>query len=151
MWPFADDPHITQERLILHGHSAEIRAKVYRFLLQWEIPSNVAPGVRKHLEWHHENGKLLQIFAFRSLEHLTLQAVPPPAKRRAATHISPQPTCSHALPEPQSSLSIKKNQPRHCGVYAAQAARPQALEERSGLQAQTQERVSRRLPFPSLP
>ena len=83
LWPFADDPHITQEGFILHGHSAEIRAKVYCFLLQREIPSNVAPSVPEHLEWHHENGSLIQIFTFRSLEHLALQAFPPPAKRRA--------------------------------------------------------------------
>ena len=68
LWPFADDPHITQEGFIPHGPSAEIRAKVYRFLLQREIPSNVAPSVREHLE----NGGLVQVFPFRSLEHLTL-------------------------------------------------------------------------------
>lgn len=32
LWPFADDPHITQEGFILHGRSVESRAKVYRFL-----------------------------------------------------------------------------------------------------------------------
>ena len=82
--PFADDPHITQEGFILHGSSAEIRAKVYRFLLQREISSNVAPSVREHLEWHPENGNQIQIFPFRSLAHLTLQAFPPPAKRRVS-------------------------------------------------------------------
>ena len=85
LWPFADDPHITQEGFILHGPNAEIRAKVYRFLLQREIPSNVAPSVREHLEWHHENGSLIKIFTFRSLEHLTLQAFPPPS---SCAHLS---------------------------------------------------------------
>ena len=100
LWPFAGDPHITQEGFILHGPNAEIRAKVYRFLLQREIPSNVAPSVREYLEWHHENGSLIKIFTFRSLEHLTLQAFPPPAKRRAAAHISPQPAFTSVPPEP---------------------------------------------------
>ena len=62
LWPFADDPHITQEGFILHGSNSEIRAKVYRFLLQREIPSNVAPSVREHLEWQYEDGSPIQIF-----------------------------------------------------------------------------------------
>ena len=78
LWPFADDPHITQEGFILHGSNSEIRAKVYRFLLQREIPSNVAPYVREYPEWQYENGSPVQIFNFHSLEHLTLQAAPPP-------------------------------------------------------------------------
>ena len=36
------------------------------------------------------------------------------------------------------------------GVYAAQAARPQAQEERRDQQEQAQNTVSHRLPFPSL-
>ena len=109
LWPFTDDPRITQEGFILHGSNSEIRAKVYRFLLQREIPSNVAPCVLKHLDWQYENGNPIQIFNFHSLEHLTLQAAPPPAKRRAANHISPQPAFSqvyHSL----SSVFSRKNQ-----------------------------------------
>ena len=138
LWPFADDPHITQEGFILHGPSAEIRAKVYRFLLQREIPSNVAPSVREHLEWRHENGSLIKIFTFRSPEHLTLQAFPPPAKRRAAAHISPQPAFTGVLPEPPVFTIYQEEPTCQCGVYAAQAARPPALEERSGLQNSTE-------------
>ena len=78
LWPLADNPHITQEGFILHGSNSEIRAKVHRFLLQREIPSNVAPSVREHLTWQREDGSPIQIFNFHSLEHLTLQAVPPP-------------------------------------------------------------------------
>ena len=48
------------------------------------------------------------------------------AKRRAATHIS------------------------QCGVYAAQAARPQTREELGDVQAQEQRSLSHQLPFPSL-
>ena len=150
LWPFADDPHITREGFILRGPSAEIRAKVYRFLLQREIPSNVAPSVREHLEWHHENGSLIKIFTFRSLEHLTLQAFPPPAKRRAAAHISPQPAFTGVLPEPPVFTIYQEEPTCQCGVYAAQAARPPALEERSGLQTQAQVNVSHRPPFLSL-
>ena len=148
--PFADDPHITQEGFILHGSSAEIRAKVYRFLLQREISSNVAPSVREHLEWHPENGNLIQIFPFRSLAHPTLQAFPPPAKRRVAAHISPQPAFSHMLPEPPVFAMYQEEPTRLNGVYAAQAARPQAQEERRDQQEQAQSTVSHRLPFPSL-
>ena len=129
LWPFADDPHITQEGFILHGRSVESRAKVYRFLLQREILSNVAPNVREHLEWHQEKGKLTQIFPFRSLEHLTLQSFPPPAKRHAATHISPQPALSHTLPEPPVFAVYQEEPTIPCGVYAAQAARPQRQDE----------------------
>ena len=150
LWPFADDPHITQEGFILHEPSAEIRAKVYRFLLQREIPSNVAPSVREHLEWRHENGSLIKIFTFRSLEHLTLQTFLPPAKRRAAAHISPQPAFTGVLPELPVFTIYQEEPTCQCGVYAAQAARPPALEERSGLQTQAQVNVSHRPPFLSL-
>ena len=150
LWPFADDPHITQEGFILHGPSAEIRAKVYRFLLQREIPSNVAPSVREHLEWRHEKGGLVQVFPFRSLEHLTLQTAPPPAKRRAAAHISPQPACSHVLPEPPVFPIYQEDATRQCGVYAAQAARPQTRGELGDAQEQAQRSLSHQLPFPSL-
>ena len=150
LWPFADDPHITQEGFILHGSNSEIRAKVYRFLLQWEIPSNVAPCVREHLDWEYENGSPIQIFNFHSLEHLTLQAAPPPAKRRAANHISPQPAYSQVLPQPPVFCIFKEEPTQQCGVYASQAARPPAREERSRPHFQGQERVSHQLPFPSL-
>ena len=150
VWPFADDPHITQEGFILHGSSAEIRAKVYRFLLQREISSNVAPSVREHLEWHPENGNQIQIFPFRSLAHLTLQAFPPPAKRRVAAHISPQPAFSHMLPEPPVFAMYQEEPTRLNGVCAAQAARPQAQKERRDQQERAQNTVSHCLPFPSL-
>ena len=89
------------------------------------------------VEWHHENGSLIKIFTFRSLEHLTLQAFPSPAKRRAAAHISPQPAFSGVPPEPPVFTVYQEEPTRQCGVYAAQAARPPALEERSGLQTQS--------------
>ena len=97
-------------------------AKSHRFLLQREIPSNVAPCVREHLEWQHEDGHSIQIFNFHSLEHLALQAAPP-AKRRAANHISPQPACSQALPQPPVFGIFQEEPTRQCGVYASQAAR----------------------------
>ena len=84
----------------VHGSNSEIRAKVYRFLLQRKISSNVAPCVREHLVWEYENGSPIQIFNFHSLEHLTLQAALPLAKRRAANHILPQPAFSQELPQP---------------------------------------------------
>ena len=141
LWPFADDPR---------GHSAQSRAKVYRFLLQREIPSNVAPSVREHLEWHHEKGRLIQIFPFSSLEHLTLQSFPPPAKRHAATHISPQPAFSHTLPEPPVFAVYQEEPTIPCQVYAAQAARPQMQDEGSGPQEEALGRAYHRPPFQSL-
>ena len=150
LWPFADDPHIAQEGFILHGRSVESRAKVYRFLLQREIPSNVAPNVREHLEWHQEKGRLIQIFPFSSLEHLTLQSFPPRAKRHAATHISPQPAFSHTLPEPPVFAVYQEEPTIPCGVYAAQAARPQMQDEVSGPQEEALGRAYHRPPFLSL-
>ena len=100
--------------------------------------------------WEHENGSPIQIFNFHSLEHLTLQAALPPAKRRAANHISPQPTFSQELPQPPVFCIFQEEPTRQCGVYASQAARPQPGAERSRFQMQGQERVTHQLPFPSL-
>ena len=59
----------------------------------------------------------------------TLQSFPPPAKRHAATHISPQPAFSHTPPEP-SVFAVYQEEPTiPCGVCAAQAARPQMQDE----------------------
>ena len=73
----------------------------------------------------------------RSLD-LTLQAFPPPAKRRAAAHICPQPAFTGVLPEPPVFTIYQEEPTCQCGVYAAQAARPPALEERSVLPTQAQ-------------
>ena len=150
LYPFADDPHITQEGFILHGSNSEIRARVYRFLLQREIPSNVAPYVRERLEWQYENGSPVQIFNFHSLEHLTLQAAPPPAKRRAANLISPQPTSPPAQPLPPTFRIFQEDPIGQPGVYASQASRPAHEAARSSPQAHGQEGSQHLLPFPSL-
>ena len=150
LWPFSDDPHITQEGFILHGSNSEIRAKVYRFLLQREIPSNVAPSVREYLEWQYENGSPVQIFNFQSLEHLTLQAAPPPAKRRAANLISPQPTSSPVQPPPPTFRIFQEDPARQQGVYASQSARPPYSAARINPQSHGQEVLPHQLPFPSL-
>ena len=54
------------------------------------------------------------------------------------------------LPEPPVFAIYQEEATSQWGVYAAQAARPRAQEGRSCLQEQAQERVSHRLPFPSL-
>ena len=124
LWPFTDDPHITQEGFVLRGPTPEIRDKVYRFLLQREIPSYVVPCVREHLSWLYDNGPT-QFFDFLSLEHLSFQAGPPPAKRRAANLISPQPAASRGPPTPPDFPIFQDEPPRQPGVYASQAACPQ--------------------------
>ena len=73
----------------------------------------------------YEDGSPVEIFNFHSLEHLTLQAAPPPAKRRAANHISPQPTLSQVLPQLPVFYVFQEEPTRQCGVYASQAARTQ--------------------------
>ena len=70
-------------------------------------------------------------FSLSALEHPTLQAAPPPAKRRAATHIYFATTgmfpCAPIFPICQEEST---------GVCAAQAARPQTREEISDVQVQ---------------
>ena len=54
------------------------------------------------------------------------------------------------LPEPPAFAMYQEEPTRLNGVYAAQAARPQAQEERRDQQEQARNTVSHRLPFPSL-
>ena len=56
VWPFADNPHITQEGFVLHGPTEEFRARVYRFLLNREIHCPISPCVREHLCQHSPMG-----------------------------------------------------------------------------------------------
>ena len=152
LWPFQDDPNITQEGFVLHGRTPEIRAKVYRFLLQREIPSYVAPCVREHLSWLYDNGPT-QFFDFLSLEHLSFQAGPPPAKRRASNLISPQPAASRGPPTPPDFPIFQEEPPRQPGVYASQAERPQGRSPTGptpppGLDLT--DVLRHQLPFPSL-
>ena len=113
-----------------------------------KTPEN-KPKTETKQAWHCEEGSPIQILNFHSLEHLTLQAAPPPAKRRAANHISPQPAFSQVQPQPPVFCIFQEEPTRQCGVHASQAAR-QVRDERNRSHTQGQEVLPHQLPFPSL-
>ena len=124
LFPFADSPHITQEGFIIHGSNPETRAKVYRLLLHREIISNpreAAQEVLVHLRWIREDGTPLQVFPFTALQHLEHWATLPPAKRRAALWLTPQPEGPLAPPRASPQFQMYQRPPAgRAGIYASQ-------------------------------
>ena len=125
LFPFADSPHITQEGFIIHGSNPEARAKVYRLLLHREIISNSREAAREvldHLQWSREEDTPTQVFPFRALQHLEHWPTSPPAKRRAALWLTPQPA-GPLMPRAVPHFEIFQRPPNgRAGVYAAQVS-----------------------------
>ena len=122
LFPFADSPHITQEGFIIHGSNPETRAKIYRLLLHREIISNPREAAREvldHLQWIWEDDAPVQIFLFRALQHLEHWPISPPAKRRAALWLTPQPE-GPLMPRAVPHFEIFQRPPQgRAGIYAA--------------------------------
>lgn len=128
---FADSPHITQEGFIIHGSNPETPAKVYRLLLHREIISNPREAAREvlvHLQWTREEDTPLQVFPFRALQHLEHWPTSPPAKRRAALWLTPQPE-GPLMPRAAPQFQIYQRPPDgRAGIYAAQVSQANRSE-----------------------
>ena len=125
LFPFADSPHITQEGFIIHGSNPEARAKVYRLLLHIEIVSNpheAAQEVLLHLDWIQEADTPTRVFPFNSLQYLEHRPTLPPAKRRAALWLTPQPDCQQAQRPPPHFQVFRPHPAGRPGVCASQAS-----------------------------
>ena len=129
--PTPDSPHITQEGFIIHGSNPEARAKVYRLLLHREIISNPREAAREvlvHLQWTREEDTPLQVFPFRALQHLEHWPTSPPAKRRAALWLTPQPE-GPLMPRAAPQFQIYQRPPDgRAGIYAAQVSQANRSE-----------------------
>ena len=149
LFPFADSPHITQEGFIIHGSNPETRAKVYRLLLHREIISNpreAAQEVLLHLGWTQEAGTPTRVFPFSALQYLEHRPTLPPAKRRAALWLTPQPECP---PVPRPSPHFPMYRPRsagRAGIYASQVCQDDPDEYQLPFKCIAQE-AARQIPF----
>lgn len=150
VWPFANNPRITQEGFVLHGPTKEFRARVYRFLLNREIHCPITPCVRENIEWQYVGGDPVASFPFPALEHLSFQGGSPITKRRAANLIPLQPPSAAAPPSPPVFPVLQAESAQHTGAYASQAARPSVTEDSHMPGAQCEGVQLHQLPYPSL-
>ena len=149
LFPFADSPHITQEGFIIHGSNPETRAKVYRLLLHREIISNpreAAQEVLLHLGWIQEAGTPTRVFPFSALQYLEHRPTLPPAKRRAALWLTPQPECPQVL-RPSPHFQMYRPRPAgRAGIYASQVCQDDTDEPPSS-SSHCDDRPQYQLPF----
>ena len=131
LFPFADSPHITQEGFIIHGSNPETRAKVYRLLLHQEIISNLERRPERSLSicsgfgkrtLHCRSSPSERFNTLNIGQHLEHWPTSPPAKRRAALWLTPQPE-GPLMPRAAPQFQIYQRPPDgRAGIYAAQVS-----------------------------
>ena len=78
--------------------------------LRFWNPREAAQEVLLHLGWTQEDGTPTRVFPFSALQYLEHRPTLPPAKRRAALWLTPQPECP-PVPRPSPHFPMYRTRP----------------------------------------